>query len=84
MALAQTVDSDFGVSIENAYHRVEGVQLVTKDRIFFSVKSYKDVEKPNFASCGYECFYDLDGDNPIKQAYEYLKTLPKFADATDC
>lgn len=26
----------------------------------------------------------LDGDNFIKQAYEYLKTLPEFADATDC
>lgn len=27
---------------------------------------------------------DLDGPNPIKQAYLYLKTLPEFADATDC
>jgi hypothetical protein len=27
---------------------------------------------------------DLDGPNPIKQAYEYLKTLPEFSDAEDC
>jgi hypothetical protein len=27
---------------------------------------------------------DLDGPNPIKQAYEHLKTLPEFANATDC
>lgn len=27
---------------------------------------------------------DLDGDNFIKQAYEYLKTLPEFVDAIDC
>lgn len=27
---------------------------------------------------------DLDGHNFIKQAYLYLKTLPEFADATDC
>lgn len=27
---------------------------------------------------------DLDGPNPIKQAYEHLKTLPEFADAVDC
>lgn len=26
----------------------------------------------------------LDGDNFIKQAYLYLKTLPEFADAVDC
>jgi len=28
--------------------------------------------------------YDLDGENPIKQAYIHLKTLPEFADAVDC
>lgn len=27
---------------------------------------------------------ELDGDNFIKQAYLYLKTLPEFAGATDC
>lgn len=27
---------------------------------------------------------DLDGHNFIKQAYLHLKTLPEFADATDC
>jgi hypothetical protein len=27
---------------------------------------------------------DLDGPNPIKQAYQFLKTLPEFFDATDC
>ena len=27
---------------------------------------------------------NLDGDNFIRQAYLYLKTLPEFAGATDC
>lgn len=27
---------------------------------------------------------NLVGDNFIKQAYEHLKTLPEFANATDC
>jgi hypothetical protein len=27
---------------------------------------------------------DLDGPNFIRQAYLHLKTLPEFADATDC
>lgn len=27
---------------------------------------------------------DLDGPNPIKQAYQFLKTLPEFSDAVDC
>jgi hypothetical protein len=32
----------------------------------------------------YQFAYDINGENPIKQAYEYLKTLPEFANATDC
>lgn len=32
----------------------------------------------------YRLSLDLNGLNPIKQAYEHLKTLPEFADATDC
>ena len=28
--------------------------------------------------------YDLDGENPIKQAYQHLKTLPEFEGAEDC
>jgi hypothetical protein len=27
---------------------------------------------------------DLDGPNPIKQAYLHLKTLPEFSNAVDC
>jgi hypothetical protein len=30
------------------------------------------------------CPYDIEGDNPIKQAYEHLKTLPEFEGAIDC
>lgn len=26
----------------------------------------------------------LEGDNFIKQAYQFLKTLPEFSDAVDC
>jgi hypothetical protein len=27
---------------------------------------------------------DMDGGNFIKQAYQFLKTLPEFSDAVDC
>jgi hypothetical protein len=30
------------------------------------------------------CKYDITGNNPIAQAYMYLKTLPEFASAKDC
>lgn len=28
--------------------------------------------------------YDIDGENPIRQAYIHLKTLPQFSGAADC
>jgi hypothetical protein len=33
----------------------------------------------------YDVFnYDINGENPIKQVYIYLKSLPEFAGAVDC
>ena len=32
----------------------------------------------------FQFFLDLEGPNPIKQAYHFLKTLPEFSNATDC
>jgi hypothetical protein len=84
MALAKTVLSVHGFQAVNAYHRVEGVQ-VEKDRMAFQVRSYKDnTGFPHFSDSSFNCAYDLVGNNPLMQAYEYLKTLPEFADATDC
>ena len=45
--------------------------LKTKDGDVFETKRY-----------GF--FHDLNGKNFIAQAYNYLKTLPEFAGATDC
>jgi len=84
MALNKTVTSSQGFEVINAYHRVQGLYLVTNQNITFQVCVYKDIKYPPFAENNYSCAYDINGDNPIKQAYEYLKTLPKFANATDC
>ena len=35
-------------------------------------------------NCNYQCDYDLDSPlNVYQQGYDFLKTLPEFADATD-
>ena len=52
--------------------------------ISFRVSAYKDIAFPAFADNGYSCAYDITGENPIKQAYLHLKSLPEFADAVDC
>jgi hypothetical protein len=84
MAFTKTTETDFGFAIVNAYQRVEEVNLISKEKLFFHLRSYKDIDKPSFATLRFECPYSLDGPNPIKQAYLHLKTLPEFADAIDC
>lgn len=84
MAIKKNVETIFGFEIQNAYIRVEGLQI-GKNEMTFQVRSYKDNSGlPHFADASFNCAYSLVGDNPIKQAYQYLKTLPAFADATDC
>jgi hypothetical protein len=84
MALSKTVLSAYGFEANNAYHRVEAVSIVGKDTVNFHVRVYVAVDKPFFAEQVLSCAYALEGENPIKQAYKHLKTLPEFASATDC
>lgn len=84
MALQKTVPTPQGFTATDAYHRIEQVSIDTKTKVSFRVRSYKDAnEAVAFADHGYECDYDLDGSNPIAQAYVYLKTLDSFSSATD-
>lgn len=82
MALSKTTTSVHGLVSQNAYHRVEDT-TITKTKLRFCVRSYADVTKPAFVGEYYECAYSLYGENPIRQAYLYLKTLPEWADAVD-
>ena len=84
MALLKTVSTVHGLQAVNAYHRVEAVTLQNKETITFHVRSYLATDKPFFMESVLSCAYAIDGENPIKQAYEYLKTSPEFAGATDC
>ena len=84
MALKKTVISQHGFEAINAYHRVGLVTLTAKNKISFSVCSHKDADKPFFDSQLLSAPYDIDGSNPIKQAYQHLKTLPEFSGAEDC
>jgi hypothetical protein len=82
MALAKTTDFK-GITLNNAYHRVWGVSL-TKNLISFGVSVSVSANTEMIDSKSHSCAYDLEGANPIKQAYEHLKTLPEFEGATDC
>jgi len=85
MALKQKIKTEWGIEVENAYSRIENVTLTAKDKITFLVRSYVSNDGvPFFTEKVSGCSYDINGENPIKQAYLNLKTLPEFADAVDC
>jgi hypothetical protein len=84
MALKKTISTVYGFNVADAYHRIENVTLNGKDKLNFNVRIYTVADKPFFAENVMSCDYDLNGANPIAQAYEYLKTLPEFAGAVDC
>lgn len=84
MAIKKTIITVHGIEVADAYHRVESVSLIGKDMITFHVRSYASTDKPFFAETVLTCSYNLERDNPITQAYAYLKTLPEYADAIDC
>lgn len=84
MALSKTIETVYGFQALNAYHRVEAVSLISKEQISFHVRSYVASDKPFFAEQVLSCAYVLEGENPIKQAYKHLKTLPAFDGAVDC
>lgn len=58
---------------------------VQKGKGFAAVSFYASAEKGEIAGhASYEFDYDINGANPIAQAYEHLKTLPEFSGAQDC
>jgi hypothetical protein len=82
MALSKTVETPQGFTATGAYHRVDNVTL-TKTKLVFVLLSHVQPDKPAFADKAYECAYELASENPIRQAYLYLKTLPEWANAAD-
>jgi hypothetical protein len=84
MALRKTTTSPHGFESVDAYVTCEGIRLVGKDRIKFQVRTRKEPGLPFFEDIEHTAPYLMDGENPIKQAYGHLKTLPEFLDAQDC
>ena len=84
MALKKNITTRQGIEIKNAYFRVVSVRLNGKSAMEYVVAFSKDADSLAVDSTSHDCAYALDGANPIAQAYEHMKTLPIFADATDC
>jgi hypothetical protein len=84
MALEKTVTTVQALVAVDAYHRVENVQIEGKTSMSFCLRSYVSKDNPFFSEELIKCTYDINGDNPFKQAYLHIKTLEAFKDAEDC
>jgi hypothetical protein len=67
----------------SAYWRIEQI-IGNKQGLTFIVNAYVTGQGPMLYGERFSFVPELDGSNFIKQAYEHLKTLPRFADATNC
>lgn len=81
MALQKTVEFN-GIQVQDAYIKISEFSG-SKTRITFKVATSASSGEPAFKKEAYTCTYDIDGENPIRQAYEFLKVQPEFAGATD-
>ncbi len=72
-----------GINVEGAYCRVSDVDL-TKSVMDFKIENRANETSEAFSVSEFTCPYDIAGENPIKQAYAHLKTLPEFDGAVDC
>ena len=84
MALSQTLTTRSGFVSKDSYISISSIKKLDKVSMNFSVNFRKDKESEPFNSKDFFCAYDIQGNNPIYQAYAYLKTLPEFAGAIDC
>ena len=68
----------------NAYIRVTYV-AGSKNEVTANVTFHKDdANGEAFKAGNYKFSPDMNGPNFIKQAYDYLKSLPEFANTQDC
>lgn len=82
MALSKTLEYK-GIPVPNAYIKVWRF-AGNKDQIHFDAGFHSAEGAEMFESKAYSFNLDLNGDNPVKQAYLYLKTLPEFVGSVDC
>jgi hypothetical protein len=87
MALQKNIKltDNFGIEVEipNAYIKISKVEC-TKNQMNFFIDIKQNSSEIPFLNKVEKLDYDINGVNPIKQAYLYLKTLPEFAGAVDC
>ncbi len=72
------------ITFADAYVRVEHVKA-TRIGASADVIIFREKDGQQLARKSWDFSAELEpGENHLRQAYEYLKTLPEFSDAEDC
>jgi hypothetical protein len=71
------------IILKDSYVRVNSVYW-DKHQTTGNVDVCDSITKATLKTVAYSFASTMDGGNFVKQTYEFLKTLPEFADAIDC
>ncbi len=87
MALSKTVkiNTNIGIDVDvpDAYIKISSI-IGNKSEMTAEVHICKSQNGELLQRRTHAYLYKIDGENPIKQGYVFLKTLPEFSDAKDC
>ncbi len=82
MALQKTVIFK-GITLDGAYLKIQSFSG-SKELLKFDLATHSRAGEQAITVASFEMPYSIEGANPIKQAYDHLKSLPEFAGAVDC
>lgn len=72
------------ISVTGALIVVTGITIAAEHNSMTFGVNYRATESSDpFSSDVFSCDYDSSGDDPITQAYAYLKTLDEFSGAVE-
>ncbi|MBV7489855.1 hypothetical protein [Pseudomonas sp. PDM30] len=84
MSIKKTIEFK-GITVVDAHITAVMPAIAMGNRMMtFGVQYRSSPEAEVFQSEIKEAPYDIDGGNPLEQAYAHLKTLPGFIGAVDC
>lgn len=94
MALQLDVQTEFGITVPDAYAKINtfsgSKEFIIVDVAFFATQAARDAGNPTVRRQAYQwnrvdqsMTGVTDSDALVSKLYDYLKTLPEFAEAVD-
>lgn len=84
MAIKKNITTEAGLTATDAYIRVIKIDISQKQNAVAELSFGVNEDAMPFQYKAVAFQFNLAGDNPWKQAYNYIKTLPEYQDAVDC